>query len=351
MEKIGIQMIGTQRSGSNLLRVMLNQLNISAPHPPHVIERLMPFISMYGNLQSEYNFKRLIRDVCLLIKTNPVSWGEMDLSPEKIMLYCKRNELVEVMRVIYEQKCQLDGNKIWMCKSMANIYYIDELEKSLKPLYLYLYRDGRDVALSFKKAVVGEKHIYYLAKQWQKEQEIVFALKNNIESNRIITIRYENLINYPNNELERICQFLNISFDTSALEYYNSQESKNTAYSGKMWENVAKPIIPTNFNKYKTGLSETEIKIFEKVAGTTLLKLGYPLEYPEVLNEEPFSVDEISIFNAENNKAKLEILEHQTEQDRKNRENQNKVLKSIKEQYRHFLNQNIDKINGANQPI
>ncbi len=36
-----IFMIGIQRSGSNLLRLMLNQLpEIAAPHPPHVL--LMP---------------------------------------------------------------------------------------------------------------------------------------------------------------------------------------------------------------------------------------------------------------------------------------------------------------------
>ena len=38
-----IFMIGTQRSGSNLFRLMLNQLpEIAAPHPPHILIRLMP---------------------------------------------------------------------------------------------------------------------------------------------------------------------------------------------------------------------------------------------------------------------------------------------------------------------
>ena len=33
-----IFMIGTQRSGSNLLRLMVNQApDIAAPHPPHIL--------------------------------------------------------------------------------------------------------------------------------------------------------------------------------------------------------------------------------------------------------------------------------------------------------------------------
>ena len=37
------QFIGTQRSGSNLLRLMLNQLEgIYAPHPPHILKTFYP---------------------------------------------------------------------------------------------------------------------------------------------------------------------------------------------------------------------------------------------------------------------------------------------------------------------
>ena len=51
-EKIqGIQMIGTQRSGSNLLRVMLDAVDqITAPHPPHILQRFIPLLDKYGDL-------------------------------------------------------------------------------------------------------------------------------------------------------------------------------------------------------------------------------------------------------------------------------------------------------------
>lgn len=333
-------MIGTQRSGSNLLRVMLHQLYITAPHPPHILERFMPIVAMYGDLHLEQNFKRLAEDVCQLILTNPVTWGDLALDTEKVISLCQSKELVEIMRVVYDLKCQAEGNTIWMNKSMANVHYIDELEKFLKPLYLYLYRDGRDVALSFKKAVVGEKHIYHLAKQWQIEQELSYALKSRIDSDRIVIIKYEELIASPDQQLEKICRFLDIPFDQAALEYYNSQESKETAHSGKMWENVQKPVIATNFNKYRKELSEEEIRIFERVAGTTLLKLGYTLDFPEMLDRPAFSTEEIAQFNEENKKAKLEILQHQTEQDQEKREKQNELLKSLKKQFLLFEKQN-----------
>ena len=48
-----IFMVGEQRSGSNLLRVILNESkNIAAPHPPHILQRMMPLVPLYGDLIS-----------------------------------------------------------------------------------------------------------------------------------------------------------------------------------------------------------------------------------------------------------------------------------------------------------
>ncbi len=40
-------MVGEQRSGSNLLRIMLGQADeIAAPHPPHILQRMMPLLPL-----------------------------------------------------------------------------------------------------------------------------------------------------------------------------------------------------------------------------------------------------------------------------------------------------------------
>ena len=75
-----IQLIGTQRSGSNLLRLMLNQLDdISAPHPPHILSTFLPVLEKYGNLKTSKNLNNLILDVCKWIKLNPIKWENFDV--------------------------------------------------------------------------------------------------------------------------------------------------------------------------------------------------------------------------------------------------------------------------------
>ena len=54
-----IFMVGEQRSGSNLLRLILNESsNIAAPHPPHILQRMMPLLPAYGNLNNNKSSKR-----------------------------------------------------------------------------------------------------------------------------------------------------------------------------------------------------------------------------------------------------------------------------------------------------
>ena len=147
-------MIGTQRSGSNLLRLMMNQLKeIASPHPPHILERMYPLMDNYGDLQEDDNFNMLVDDVCRLVELNPVEWTGMSFDRDAVISKVKDRSLMSVYGAIYDLYAESQGAKTWCCKSMANINYINDIEKHFDhPKYVYLYRDGRDVALSFSSA-------------------------------------------------------------------------------------------------------------------------------------------------------------------------------------------------------
>ena len=269
-------MIGTQRSGSNLLRLMLNELDdIVSPHPPHILERFLPLLPGYGDLEVNSNFIQLIDDVCKLVELNPVPW-KIELDRKKVLSSCRKHSLIEITKVLYESLAEHTGKKYWCCKSLANVHFIDMIEgEGLKPFYIYIYRDGRDVATSFKKAIVGEKHIYFIAKQWKKEQELALFHCDRVGKSRAMMIKYEDFIQNPEKTMMNLCEWLNVRYNDRVMHYYESTESKSTAKSGEMWKNVAKPVIKNNFNKYLSELTDVEIDIFECIAGDTLNKLGY----------------------------------------------------------------------------
>lgn len=322
-----IQFIGTQRSGSNLLRLILNQHDlISAPHPPHLLKTFVPLLpyyrAVYGN-----SLQSLVEDMCLWVEFNPVPWTDIVLNREEIAN--KADSIYDVFEQIYLQKAKVDKATLWCCKSTFNVHYVDELEKKIKPFYIHLYRDGRDVAASFKKIVVGHKHVYHLAKQWHNEQMISLRFLQGIEENRKIHISYESLLDRPDEIVSAICSKLELEYDKKMLSYYTSEESQHTADSGKMWESVIKPIIKNNKGKFYDELTAEEIGIFEKVAGSSLEQLGYE-RVSSVKNDIILDVEKYELLNT---KMIAERRQKTTVKELQNRMKQEHLLEGIKQKF------------------
>ena len=325
-------MIGTQRSGSNLLRVMLGGIEeIAAPHPPHILQRFIPLLNKYGDLENKTNFQKLAVDVCDLVNFNPVPWEGITIKSEDILSACHQNTIYELFRVIYETAARQQGASFWLCKSMKNMFYADGIESTgIHPYYIYLYRDGRDVALSFQKAIVGEKHIYALAQNWRKDQEAALKLRDKCDPEHFHMLNYESLIADPKAEMQRLCSFLKVPYTDKIMDYYKSKESQNTAVAGKMWANVTKPIIKNNSKKFLTELSSNDLCIFESVAGDTLKELGYQTITPDNKLISSFTEDEISEFMAENARLKQQFKQEIDPLDLEKRKKQADLLEKIR---------------------
>jgi serine/threonine protein kinase len=174
-------MIGSQRSGSNWLRTMLDEReDLVGPHPPHMLRDFMPIIDKFGDLSTDHNLKVLVDHVCTFVERNQVPWtdkhGQNIKFPRSLInaaaaescerLRMNRVEggkahalesgiyLLGVFDAIMNFFTQANGKRTWMCKSMGISQFHDILlefygEKRLR--YIYLVRDPRDVAMSFMK--------------------------------------------------------------------------------------------------------------------------------------------------------------------------------------------------------
>ncbi|HLP52870.1 MAG TPA: sulfotransferase [Chitinophagales bacterium] len=323
--------VGTQRSGSNLLRLMLNQLpEIEAPHPPHLLQIFSPLLPLYGDLKVNKNFTRLVSDIADYVNANPVAWHDVTFSVDEIMKRVKETSLTDIFRVVYQIKAEKKNARYWCCKSMANIYYIPEIESAgWQPYYIHLLRDGRDVAASFKNSIVGEKHVYFVAKQWKQEQELSAALARQTPANRFCLLRYEEFITNPKQALAPILQMLELNWTDEILNFYLSDEAKRTAASGDMWRNVVKPVDAGNKRHYSEKLTPEEIELFESVAGHTLELFGYKRDYPQAAPADKLTAEQITQFALENDSLKKEAQKKYVV-DARVRVPQQEIIKRIK---------------------
>lgn len=327
-----VVMIGTQRSGSNLLRLMLNQIpTIAAPHPPHILQRLMPLLPIYGDLSQPDRFRQLVDDVCHLVELNPVLWENVTLDRNTIFDQCRENSLVAVFSVVYDTLAQSWGADTWCCKSLANVHYVPQINSYLPACkYIYIYRDGRDVAVSFKKAVVGQKHFYHIAQEWAKDQRAALRVRDQANSNQVLSLSYENLTQDTEASLQNLCQFLEVDYSPAMLNFHESKEASSTASASSLWVNVSKPVMSGNSRKFLTQAPAEEVKIFELVAGDVLDILGYERVFTAKGESATFSPDEIKHFTDENQEMKLHMQETMDGEDKERRERQLALLDAIR---------------------
>ena len=326
-------MIGTQRSGSNLLRLMLNQIDgIAAPHPPHILQRIMPLLPNYGDLSQRDSFRLLVDDVCRLVELNPVTWDGVSLNRDDVIARCKEQSLVAVFFAIYDILAETWGAEHWCCKSLANVQYLPEINSySNDSKFIYLYRDGRDVALSFQKAVVGEKHIYHIANAWAKSQRLALQMRSILGADRFYNISYENLVADPESSLKGLCGFMGKEYTPDMLNFHQSNEATNAASSSSLWGNVTKPIMKQNTNKFLKKATEEEITIFELVAGDVLDALGYERVRIAKGSEIKFSDRAIALYDEINQRLKQEKKAEMDPEDLKRRDRQANLLTEIQE--------------------
>ncbi len=330
---MSILMIGTQRSGSNLMRLMLNQVpTVVAPHPPHILQRLMSLVPHYGDLSAPSAFRLLVDDVCRLVELNPVPWEGVVLDRDDVAARCHQNSLVAVFAAVYDILAETRGAETWCCKSLANVHYGPEINAYLPDAkYIYLYRDGRDVAVSFKKAVVGQKHFYHIAQDWAKAQRAALKMRAQLDDSQVFNISYETLTSHTEQTLQDLCAFLEVAYHPSMLDFHQSDEATNTASSSSLWSNVTKPVMSQNTRKFLKEATEEEIKVFELVAGDVLDALGYERTQTRPDEVDNFSAETIAQFDAENQRLKAMVQDTMDQEDRERRARQSAVLEEIKQ--------------------
>jgi LPS sulfotransferase NodH len=327
-----IFMVGEQRSGSNLLRLILNASGeIAGPHPPHILQRFMPLMDIYGDLTDEAQFSKLIDDVCRLVEYNPVPWENVVLDREQIRQRCRENNLVAVFGAVMDVYAEAQSANAWICKSMQNIRWADQIDAYFpNPKYVYLYRDPRDVTLSFMKAVIGDKHPYFIAQQWAELQRLCLAELDKIGKDHFFSVCYEDLTSRPREVVADLSQFLGIDFKEEMLAFHQSNEAQNAASSSSLWQNVVQPIISSNSKKFMKEMSEHDIRIVESIAGDVMDRLGYERVYVQPGEETRFNKTDISRFH-DINQEQIKAMSHKTDpEDLKRRQKQASIIEEIR---------------------
>lgn len=276
-----IFIIGTERSGTNLLRLILNaHPQIAVPHPPHIMKLFGPLEHHYGNLDHDRNFRRLISDVCRMVELHPYPW-EIRLNREQVFREVLARNLLCIYFAIYDQYLAATGKGRWCCKSTFMIEQVGEILGYYPDArFILMVRDGRDVAVSAKSSIFNHYHVFYSARRWQREQRLGIDWLARLPRHQIMLLKYEELTADSPKIVSQLCDFLGEQFDSRMLAHHRTGEAKKSGSLSISWQNTAKPVLSNNTEKFRSGLTGDEVALFEAIAFREMQELGYPLTLP-----------------------------------------------------------------------
>lgn len=269
-------LLGSQRSGTTMLRLMLNNHpSLAIPHESAFITIYFRRLKDYGDLAQRENASRLLDDVA---KHTLVRRGKLIPDPQAVLarpIRCYR----DFIDAIFQSYADSLGKPRWGDKTPFYTEDIDVIYRIFPDAkIIHLVRDGRDVVLSQKSIEWMSSNLTRLALDWRWKVTIAHKVGAALGDN-FLELRYEDLVNWPEEMLRKICDFIDEPYDPAMLNYSDHAEDVVPAESLKWHRNSIRPPDASQLGKWKTGLSKADRVIFEQVAGETLELFQYEREH------------------------------------------------------------------------
>ena len=166
--------------------------------------------------------------------------------------------------------------KLWIDHTPANMKYAKTLlEVFPQAKFVHIVRDGRAVASSVIPLDWGPNTITKAASWWVEHMAYGLAAESFLGKDKIIRIKYEDLISKPKETVKNLCSYLDIEYQHSMLDATGFKVPSYTAVQHNL---IGKRLDATRLNDWEKKLSFEEVEIFEILTGDFLNYLNYSLK-------------------------------------------------------------------------
>lgn len=152
----------------------------------------------------------------------------------------------------------------WGEKTPRHVVHMEDIAADFpEAKFIFIIRDPRAVAASFKNvdASFGSKNITVPIMQWLAAVKSINRFrKNNRFNNKILTVRYENLIEKKESTLLEVQRFLKIPIEE--LDAKNSNLVFHEKQAQHMY-NTQRELFDSSLHKWKKELRQSEIQAIE----------------------------------------------------------------------------------------
>jgi hypothetical protein len=281
--------VGSPRSGTTLLRLMLDSHPELAIPPETGFLALAPKLRGRGDKLREKFFRALIN------YPQPLpNWPDFEIPQDAF-----RTALTEIVpftvsqgfRAFYRLYAARFGKPRWGDKTPLYCLELNTIRRVLpEARFIHIIRDGRDAALSLRKTWFSPgSGIEIQAAYWRKS--VLSARRAGLGRSDYMEVRYEDLILSTQSALEQICAFVGLSYEDIMLSYYARAPERLSEHKGRtrpdgtslltreqrlrQQQRTTEPPDPECVFAWKRSMNTEERRQFQLVAGDLLEDLGY----------------------------------------------------------------------------
>ena len=255
---MAVFIIGTGRCGTTMLAQMLNSHSMICV--PDELQILFEYsnngarlFEIFNEKKNEYfgpeDYIRLIEATCphnLQAYFNYRGFFEKQNYPI--------HDLSELASRLFSEIAASKHKRIFVEQTPWYGQRIDVLNQLFPDAkYIHMVRDGRDVAISFARTPWWHDDIGANLERWHAEVRQIIDTSNRIlNPGQILQVRYEDLVEQPENGLRRICGFLGVDFEEAMLNpatyidyslYSKINEGNISSLALNEWSNSK--VVPT----------------------------------------------------------------------------------------------------------
>jgi hypothetical protein len=266
-----------ERSGSNFItKLMNNHSEICGPSTKHLINPVARNYFRYQPLESNNQWHSLIDDVLNLYKVKFSVWNT-EFTKEELLNAVEYGDVAGLLAYIFNKEVQVNGKKFCFIKEIKTYEFYPFLKKHFaNSKYIHLVRDPRDTALSWRKSLIHKGGVIQAARQWKVDQQQFIKIVELEKSPKFLpSFRYEDLVSNTEEVLTSILNSINLKFEKNMLIMDQDSLTNKNAESQKAWENLSKPVMIDNYNKFEKELTSNEIRYIESICYFEMKYLGY----------------------------------------------------------------------------
>lgn len=271
-----IFIVGTGRSGTTLLSMMLNAHSQIAIGPETHYFQIQERCGR--SLEDEQCALSFITNVCT---KEYITAAKIDISELRSALKTLSDENKLTHKAIFEtivtEYAKNQNKQIWGEKTPYHLHFIPLIMQYFpNSKIVHLIRDPRDFSLSIRSVPWYQGNVLNHAITWRNNMVLAARYYRRYPTS-LLEVRYEDLLADPEKTLIDVCNFLEVSFEPQMITAFN--EHPNFDLHHEPWKGKAlQPLDTTNSSKWVHSMSLSERIIIQSICRQWIKRHKYLME-------------------------------------------------------------------------